>query len=145
MIESRGKNHHVGKIRLSDAARTLKRRSSEAIAELKGAGKESIRARQLRAADKIGEYEAIAYDAAHALREKKCPALADRVQTIASASNRVRDYLNESAPEEIWHDAEDSIRKHSTVAFAGFLLAGLAAGRFLKSSARKPLGSEVDL
>ncbi|MFT5470089.1 MAG: hypothetical protein ACI8UO_005213 [Verrucomicrobiales bacterium] len=123
--------------RVKDTARAAKRRALSAVKELKSAGREAVRNRQRMAANRVAEYETIASDAAAILRKKQCPALAERAETVANLTADARNYLAGSEPEEVWRDTEDCIRKHPSAAFSCFFVAGLAVGRFLKSSSRR--------
>ncbi len=120
---------HVGQV-----ARTAKLQTLSLVGELKGLSREAVRSKQLRVAECVGCFEAIALDAASILRRNRSHRLAGHVDRLASLTDDAVGYLARTDPEDVWVDMRVCVRRHPGAAFAALFLGGILFGRFLKSS-----------
>jgi len=128
--------------------RAAQRQARTIAGDLKAAGRQAIWGGQQRVAETVGQCEVAMRDVAGLLRRTAFGAAAGQVERVAALAGDTRHYLAETPSHEIWRDAEDCVRRHPAASFAAFLLAGMAVGRFLKSStpglnhgAARPSGS----
>lgn len=102
-------------------------RAQGSVGELVGQGKE-------RAAEQIDSVADALRSAAGTLREEDNALVAGYAESAADQIQRLTGYLHEREPGTMLRDLESFARRRPEVFIGGVALAGLIAGRFLKSS-----------
>lgn len=89
---------------------------------------------------------ATAFDsAASTLGERDEPRLADWTREISGRARRLASYLEENDTRGLMTDLEGSAREHPAAFVGSSFAAGVAAGRFLRSSSRPESGARMEV
>jgi len=91
-----------------------------------------------KAASKVGRYEKMIQQVAHALRAVKADPVAELVDSAAGQGGGGTDYLEERNLAQVLEDAGEVARRHPGMMIGGMFLTGLAVARFLKASDSRP-------
>ena len=124
--------------RVRNGARTLKEEASGTAGEVSRAIKEEVgqffNERKEKAASKIGNVGSMIDKAGRILHAGKVDAVAEYVDMAAESARHASRYLEHHDFDEIARDAGDLVKRHPGPVFAGVLVLGLLAGRFIKAS-----------
>lgn len=136
-----------GKETLTDAERQAKKIGQEIRTAAEGAVDEAktqtsglLEARKRRVASGVDGIQAALEDAASRLREAQNGNLAEYTAAAARGVKEVSTYLHERSLAGVVEDVENIARRRPELVFGGLAVAGLAAGRFIKSSSERHQG-----
>lgn len=116
------------------AGEKIERKIATMGERVRGMGERAVRERQMELARKVRGFGLAGRDAAEDLAGKAPPPMVAGAEALAQTSDRIADYLETKRVKEMADDAAELTREHPGLVFGGLLLAGFAAGRFLKAS-----------
>lgn len=139
---------HEAKAQMGDASQKAgqayteaKQKSAEQVRRLAGQAKESsvtfLDAQKSRIADEVGKVSRATRDAADRLKEEDDKTLASYARGVADILDDAGDYLNDTDLSIVSRDVQSMTRRHPEWVLGGLFVVGLAASRFLKSSAHR--------
>lgn len=130
---------------MSEQARGAVENAKESVADVAGTAKDkatdAVRGQVDERSTQAGEQVASTADDVRAvgdtLREHGNSAAADLAERAAGYVQQLADYLTNSGPDKILNDVQAMARKQPWVVIAGGLVAGFAASRLVRASARR--------
>lgn len=132
------------KAKSKQAYHEAKDSAQQSLQEARRAGRGFVRQRQTMLADLLAEYQHALHAATQTL-EREDNRLASQSAKAAGQVARAADYLRRKQPEELVDDLSALVRRRPEVAFGSMFIAGLAAARFLKASARRQQRRQRDI
>ena len=124
--------------RVRNGARSLKDEASGTAGQVSRAIKEEVgeffNERKDKAASKIEDVGSMIDKAGRILHAGKLDAVAEYVDMAADGARQTSRYLEHHDFDEIASDAGDLVKRHPGPVFAGALVLGLLAARFIKAS-----------
>jgi hypothetical protein len=96
-----------------------------------------------QAADQIGGIGGALHRTSEQLRNEDQAKIADLADSVGRRVDRMADYLRETDGRTMARDVESLARRQPAVVFAGAFALGVAAARFLKSSAPESEGFDA--
>jgi hypothetical protein len=105
-------------------------------------GREQLDDRTTTAGEQLSGFADVGRKVASSLREEGKEPHAKAADTVAEKVEQVGSYLKDADSDKMLHDLEDFGRRQPAALWAGGVVVGLLAARFLKaSSAKRSLGS----
>lgn len=117
------------------AGEQIRASASQLFNDARDRGARSLAQQKEALTNQIGGFSHAMYRAADTLHEEGDHAVAGYVESLGSGVERVAQYLNERDLTRLADDARECARRRPGLFYGGFLLAGLALARFIKSSA----------
>lgn len=121
-----------------EKAEELRRRGRETVEEARGEMEEQIDRGTSRAAEGVDSVARALATAAEQLEVEGRGRLADYTRRAATRAGRMSGYLKDEDPRSMMTDLEEMARSHPGVFVGTTFAAGLALGRFLRSSEPAP-------
>lgn len=118
-----------------DARDTARQKASDLAAEAKAAAYSKAEGAQRQASASLHTFAEAVRTAGEQLAEKEQGTAARLVREAAGGLEQLSNTLAQKSVEEIIHDARDFGRRNPTAFIAGTVLAGIALGRFVRSTA----------
>jgi len=118
--------------------RQLKETGAHTMHAAKEAGAGFLAAQKEKIASCIDEYSGGLRHAGESLKNEDKISLAVPAEKTAARLQSTANYLRNKEPADMFHDLEDFARRRPEVVYGTLFIAGLAAVRFLKASAKNP-------
>lgn len=128
---------------VKDRARGLKEEAREKVREVKDRAWEEGESRKAELSDRARSVTAALESAADELDERGETWLADRARVAATKVEDLTRYLDERDVERLMGDLEGTARSNPGTFVGGAFAAGMALGRFLRSSTPEPEGGAL--
>ncbi len=126
-----------------EAGEQVRERASEAVAQAREQGQAMFDDQKARLAHKVSDVGAALRQAADRLHEEEDHNLAQYSEMIADRVEGVADYLEHQDLGQLVDQASQLARRRPEVVLGGMFVAGMALGRFLKSSSPSRRESET--
>ena len=124
--------------RVRSGARSLKEQASDTAGEVSRAVKDEVgqffNEQKGKAAAKIEDVGSMIDKAGRVLHAGRIEGVAEYVDMAAETARQASSYLEDHEFDQIAADAGEFVKRHPGAVFAGVLLIGLLAGRFIKAS-----------